>query len=805
MPAVVSYPGVYVLEEESGARAIPAASTSLTVFVGMADKGPFEVPTQVLGLPAYEAKFGATSRGEMADQVRQFFVNGGGEAWIFRTALNAQHASVVLRDGAAGDVLRLTARDPGVSGNLIRAEVDYATASPERTFNLKLYRLVPQLDGSFKPMEAENHADLSMDPASPRYATTILESTSSLVTASDPSAPLATNPSVSISGVVFSSTATTARGTINTIIATNNTNNTPVAILVRVGANPPVPVVFGAPPGQSNVLTFIESTIQTALANAGIAVTITATVPASGTVGRLLQIASSDGAIAIAPLGGSPGAVALGLGIASGGVEIDRYSARRPVPTGITSLPGNVAGTPGTAWLDGIVEFGGQTRGAISQFQLSDPANGAAHTGPALGGVAADVVMLDPAAPAGAVGTLAAIRAALEELGTAVAANSGTRWSYQRQGLRLSLRPKFGGSNTGLDSALTTAAPSTYDVGTGSGIFVAAGAANVAAYSLGQIGGAGGLGPRQASVVGDTGADGDKPDVNKYISAFNTIESVLASFNIMVLPRAVDQTDVERRQVWGFASASCAKRRAILLVDPDSTWTTVEKASAGIDTIKTGIDIRNAAIFWPHLKIPQGGSVVPKTVDPAGTIAGLMARTDVRFGVWTAPAGLEATLRGIVGINRVMSDEENGVLNPKALNAIRQFPVGAVSWGARMMVGSNDSGNIDDKYLPVRRTMLFIEESLYRGLKFAVFRPNAEPLWASIRLAAGSFMNGLMRQGAFASDNKLTAYYVLCDETTTTETDRNLGIVNVIVGFAPLKPSEFIVLTVKQIAGQIEI
>jgi phage tail sheath protein FI len=182
-----------------------------------------------------------------------------------------------------------------------------------------------------------------------------------------------------------------------------------------------------------------------------------------------------------------------------------------------------------------------------------------------------------------------------------------------------------------------------------------------------------------------------------------------------------------------------------------------------------------------------------------------MARTDARFGVWTAPAGLEATIRGVTGLSRVISDEENGVLNPKALNAIRLFPSGVVSWGARMMVGADDTGNIDDKYIPVRRTMLFIEESLYRGLKFAVFKPNAEPLWASIRLAAGSFMNGLMRQGAFASSNKVEAYYVLCDATTTTETDRNLGIVNVIVAFAPLKPAEFVVLTVRQMAGQVEI
>jgi phage tail sheath protein FI len=186
-------------------------------------------------------------------------------------------------------------------------------------------------------------------------------------------------------------------------------------------------------------------------------------------------------------------------------------------------------------------------------------------------------------------------------------------------------------------------------------------------------------------------------------------------------------------------------------------------------------------------------------------VAGVMARTDGARGVWKAPAGLEATIRGVVGAERRISDPENGIINPRALNAIRVFPGGLVVWGARTLVGFDGSGNIDDKYVPVRRTMLFIEESLYRGLHFAVFEPNDEPLWAQIRLAAGSFMNGLFRQGAFAGSRSTDAYFVRCDETTTQPSDINLGIVNVIVGFAPLKPAEFVVLTVRQIAGQVQI
>jgi phage tail sheath protein FI len=801
MPAIVSYPGVYVIEESSGARAIPAASTSTTVFVGMADKGPFEVPTKVLNLQSYEALFGATSQGEMADQVRQYFINGGAEAWILRTALGARRASVLLQTTAGGPLLRLTARDPGVAGNLIRAEVSYATASPERTFNLTLYRQSQNSNGSFTASETESHAGVSMDPNSPRYVVDVLEAESALVTASDPNPALATNAAVSLGGVIHSPTLATARATVTAAL-------TNASLMIQIGHRPPLPVAFGVPAG--GIEAHIKQAIEAAFTQSGVAVTVTASLEPIGTLGRLLQIASADGAIVITPHPNSTAAAVLQLGVGQGGVEIDSYSPRRPFPTGIVSLPGAVDGAVGAAWLNATVSFGGELRSAVGTFTLTDPAHGSSHTGPALAGIGTNPIFLDPSVPAGAVGSLNAIRSALDELGTAIEATT-SRWKASRQGLRLSLGPRFGSSNTGLDSLLTTAGTpgSGYNIGSAGNLFAITaagqGASNTAAYSLGRVGGFGGQGTRQVTTPADGGDDGSTPNPSAYNTAFQTLERTLPSFNLMVLPRAPLQTDANRRALWGVASACCARRRAILLVDPDGAWADVPTARAGADAIKIGVDTRHAAVFWPRLQIPQQTSPMPKTVDPSGSIAGLMARTDGRFGVWTAPAGLEATIRGVVGLSRVISDEENGELNPRALNAIRLFPSGVVSWGARMMVGADDTGNIDDKYIPVRRTMLFIEESLYRGLKFAVFQPNAEPLWASIRLAAGSFMNGLMRQGAFASRNKADAYYVLCDATTTTETDRNLGIVNVIVAFAPLKPAEFVVLTVRQIAGQVQI
>ncbi|UUZ72527.1 hypothetical protein LP415_01995 [Polaromonas sp. P1(28)-8] len=160
-------------------------------------------------------------------------------------------------------------------------------------------------------------------------------------------------------------------------------------------------------------------------------------------------------------------------------------------------------------------------------------------------------------------------------------------------------------------------------------------------------------------------------------------------------------------------------------------------------------------------------------------------------------------MRGITGVEFKFSDGENGVMNPKAINTIRVFANGIVNWGARTMDGDDGFGS-EYKYIPIRRLALYLEESLYRGLKWVVFEPNDEPLWAQIRLNVGAFMNNLFRQGAFQGGTPKDAYFVKCDASTTTQNDRDLGLVNIVVGFAPLKPAEFVVLTLQQMAGQIQ-
>ena len=188
---------------------------------------------------------------------------------------------------------------------------------------------------------------------------------------------------------------------------------------------------------------------------------------------------------------------------------------------------------------------------------------------------------------------------------------------------------------------------------------------------------------------------------------------------------------------------------------------------------------------------------------PSGTIAGIYARTDVTRGVWKAPAGTEATLAGVQALEYRLIDGENGVLNPLAINCLRSFPVyGNIVWGARTTLGADQLGS-EWKYVPIRRLALFLEESLFRGTKWVVFEPNDEPLWAKIRLNVGAFMTSLFRQGAFQGTNPKDAFFVKCDGETTTQDDRNKGIVNILVGFAPLKPAEFVVISIQQIAGNL--
>ncbi len=314
------------------------------------------------------------------------------------------------------------------------------------------------------------------------------------------------------------------------------------------------------------------------------------------------------------------------------------------------------------------------------------------------------------------------------------------------------------------------------------------------------------------AAAGD-GSDGDEVEDNDLIGSQAAKTGIFALedadlFNLMCIPPLTRATDVGGA-VWSAALAYCKARRAVLLVDPPASpavpdWDTVEDVVNNISVVDSLRD-ENAAIFFPRLRMPDALKENRlQDFPPCGAVAGILARTDANRGVWKAPAGIEATLAGVRGLTYKMTDGQNGLLNPLGINCLRSFPViGNVVWGSRTLEGADQLAS-QWKYLPVRRLALYIEESLYRGTQWVVFEPNDEPLWAQIRLNLGAFMQGLFRQGAFQGKTPREAYLVKCDKETTTQDDINRGIVNILVGFAPLKPAEFVIIKISQLAGEVQ-
>lgn len=272
-------------------------------------------------------------------------------------------------------------------------------------------------------------------------------------------------------------------------------------------------------------------------------------------------------------------------------------------------------------------------------------------------------------------------------------------------------------------------------------------------------------------------------------------------FSLMAIPEAPYMAD-GGNAVYAAAGAYCRDQLAFLLVDHPVGADSVTGITGWPIAQTLGQDLaRSAALCFPKVvkSDPLGGE---RTLSSSGSIAGLMARTDAQRGVWKAPAGLDASLSG-VRPSVPMTDRQQAQLNKRGLNVIRVKPfAGSVNWGARTLAGA-DALASEWKYVPVRRTALMIERTLKDSLPWVVFEPNDESLWAQIRLNIGAFMQSLFVQGAFQGSSPREAYLVKCDRETTSQQDVNSGIVNILVGFAPLKPAEFVVVRLTQLAGRL--
>jgi phage tail sheath protein FI len=279
--------------------------------------------------------------------------------------------------------------------------------------------------------------------------------------------------------------------------------------------------------------------------------------------------------------------------------------------------------------------------------------------------------------------------------------------------------------------------------------------------------------------------------------------------NLMVLPGVTDSLVIST------AIAFCERKLAFLVLDPKITDSADGSLPAFPNLVQTTVEApsqprsKNAALYFPYLlsSDPASASTTnivtgqPYEIPPAATVAGIYATTDVTRGVWKAPAGFQAATINTLGVvaRGAMTDARQGLLNPLAINCLRDFPnVGTIVFGSRTL----DTTDQQWTYVPVRRMALFLEQTFYANLKWVIFEPNASPLWSAITTSLNAFMLGLFRQGAFQGDTPSEAFNVQCDGQTTTQADIDAGIVNIVVSFAPLKPAEFVVVTIAQLAGQ---
>jgi uncharacterized protein len=277
----------------------------------------------------------------------------------------------------------------------------------------------------------------------------------------------------------------------------------------------------------------------------------------------------------------------------------------------------------------------------------------------------------------------------------------------------------------------------------------------------------------------------------------------LPVFNLLLVPGIADNG------ISSEALAFCERKLAFVILDPPAQDSADGFGTAHLPLIATDVDLlipksANGALYFPYIQSTDPMTNNELHLPPSGSVAGIYSTIDQNRGVWKAPAGLETVILNTIGVvdSGEMTDMRQGTLNPKGVNCLRDFPgEGTVVFGARTLVTENPAFQ-QWRYVPVRRMALFLEQTLKANLTWVVFEPNDDPLWVAIRSSIESFMLSLFHQGAFQGSTPSAALQVLCDSSTTTQQDIDNGVVNILVAFAPLKPAEFVVIKIAQLAGQ---
>jgi phage tail sheath protein FI len=782
------HPGVYIQEIPSGLRPIEGVSTSNAAFIGKAQMGPLNQARLVTNPQEFENAYGGyLADSSLAHAVHQFFNNGGKKAYIVRVAgAGAVAADISIKDRKGAKTLTIEAANEGAWGNKLDVLITDGQLDPGNEFTLQVYMDRSDLVPPLSPLLLETHKDLSMNPAAKNYVEKVVNANSKYVAVTvDITNNATANAGTSRSGQlsIGNGAAALKLGVANTGteaaggVGTNGTS--------RSGATPST----NPPADQRKFLINLDGDGAQEI-----------TIPATAATGS--DIAAEIQKAVRALTANTP--------------------ANQPAFDGFTAVYDDsvAAGNPSYRLTSG-------TTGAGSTVVVTNSASNAISL-PA--GVKKFVIEIDGdgphvvTLPAGPLANGAAIATEIQNAVQALipkrAANTAAFKPPPAPGFTCTYDTSAVAGNPSF--VLTSGTPAGIGRLNSSVHVTDAPSDNVAAtLKLGlkntgtEIGGSAVLRPANskipgfpgdteyhlgdASVIGNVagppvfGSDGAQPQASDHKNGFAALD-VVRDVNIVAVPGIGDA------DVVGFGASYCALRGDCFFIgDAKADDDTVEEAKLFIDSLdKTSY----AAVYFPWLKVsdPTGQSPEPIKVPPSGFVAGLYARIDAKRGVWKAPAGTEASVNGALSLVADITDVQQDFLNPIGMNVIRQFPgAGRVVWGTRTLATVKDP---EYRYVPVRRTAIFLEQSIYNGIQWAVFEPNDEDLWASLRLNIGAFMMLQFRAGAFQGKSAKDAFFVKCDNETTTQGDIDAGIVNILVGFAPLKPAEFVILKLTQIVGQ---
>ena len=740
MAIALTAPGVYVEELPSGTRTISGVSTSLAAFVGRALCGPLNEPTRIFSFDEFERRFGGLwVKSPMSQAVRHFFQNGGSDALIVR---------VVNGGTAAESAAKAVAVLPGTVGGLSLR----ATAAALALGGFDHLRLVVSATGAttFDLLVEARSADgaILSDGAVGSYEYTV---------------------AVDLAGNVATTLAAAATSTV-----------TPITLVQLTGLAP------SALPDDGEALTTpVGATHRATLsATAGGSMVLQAT-PAATLLENFHHLALTV--------------------TGTSATKFDLEVEARDIDGAALSEGGIVYGY--TVAVDLTLDVAGTLAAAATPH--ATPVTLVALSGAAMTSAPDDGAMLT--APTG--GTRDVTLATTASLGLE-ARDEGTWGNSLRAAVSTTDAPT-GAFHLTIEEVDEDGNPIAdevfYNLTLGSGDVRSIERVLELESQLVRVSGTVPVvipDPTIDAAVFDGGDDGDDPRITQDVQGSEAektgVYALLKAdlFNLLCIPLSSwATTNPGEVALWQNAATFCEDRRAFLIIDPPSDWSTFALAQAGAPDFTPRS--RNAALYFPRLRISdplQEGRL--DDFAPCGVVAGVIARTDGQRAVWKAPAGTDATCAGVADLEVSLTDPQQGVLNQLGINCVRRFPVfGTVVWGARTLDGADVVAS-EWKYIPVRRLALFLEESLYRGSRWAVFEPNDEGLWAQLRLNIGSFMHQLFRQGAFQGKSAREAYFVKCDAATTTQNDIDRGIVNVIIGFAPLKPAEFVIIKIQQLAEQ---